>query len=352
MTESYKKFTLCFIAALLLFILAHYLIWRNVTEVFFTGKWEGGDISRLGYILDSKLYRKNHTDLPRQHIELEHNKNNEKVDVFTLGDSFANFGGGGKNRYFQDYIATLSGVTVENFKPYSDVNFLSTLAILVNNGYLDKITPRHVILSSSEKLCVERYAVPIDFAKTMTMTELLSRKRFNYDTPHLDVKFINTGNLNYVMYRFLYYVSPNALFSKAYKVKLSRDFFSVANSNILLFYKNDLKSIGRATDGNIKLLNDNMNVMADILARKGIKFYFMPCVDKYNVYSEYIVNNRYPRSVFFEKLRKLPKRYVLIDTKDVLLKELQLGKKDIFYPDDTHWSWKASEAIFSRYLFN
>jgi len=78
----------------------------------------------------------------------------------------------------------------------------------------------------------------------------------------------------------------------------------------------------------------------------------MPSVDKYNLYSRFIVDNPYPDSRFFEELRKLPKRYVFIDTKKLLLGELERGEKDLFYPDDTHWSWKAPKRIFSEIRFD
>lgn len=77
----------------------------------------------------------------------------------------------------------------------------------------------------------------------------------------------------------------------------------------------------------------------------------MPCVDKYNLYSNYIINNPYPRSIFFEELRKLPKRYHLIDTKAILTEEVRKGEKDVFYADDTHWSWKASKKVFETIKF-
>jgi hypothetical protein len=71
----------------------------------------------------------------------------------------------------------------------------------------------------------------------------------------------------------------------------------------------------------------------------------MPAVDKLNLYSKYIVNNKYGESTFFEQLRPLKKEYILIDTKTILEQEVDRGVKDIFYSDDTHWSYKASEAI-------
>ena len=99
-------------------------------------------------------------------------------------------------------------------------------------------------------------------------------------------------------------------------------------------------------------MNDNLNLLSKKFKEKGIIFYFMPAVDKYDLYSKYIIDNNYPESTFFEKLRPLKKDYRFIDTKTILLKELQKGEKDVFYSDDTHWSYKASEAIFKKIKFD
>lgn len=335
-----------------LFVAANYLIWKNVTELFLAGKSDGGDLARMGYILGSKLYRYNHDDLPRRHIEQEEFRGDRPVDVLTLGDSFSNFGGGGRNRYYQDYIATISGATVLNLRPFSYLGFLETLAILCNNGYLDQVRPRHVVLASGEKLCVERFSTPTDFTRKIDMGELFTYRRNHYEYFQPNVRFINTGNLNYLKYLLLYHISPNAVWSNTYQMKLSRPLFSVENSDVLLFYRNDVKAIPLATDENVRKLNDNLNTMADMLARKGITFHVMVCVDKYNLYRDYLVDQRFPPSTFFEQLRKLPKRYRLIDTKAILKPLVDRGEPDIFYPDDSHWSWKASEQIFSTYRFN
>jgi hypothetical protein len=37
----------------------------------------------------------------------------------------------------------------------------------------------------------------------------------------------------------------------------------------------------------------------------------------------------------------------MIDTKDILARSLEKGELDLYHQDDSHWSWKASEAIFS-----
>jgi hypothetical protein len=350
--NPYRKLVLLFLVIVAGFVLGNYLIWKNVTEVFLTGKFDGGDLSRMGYILDSKLYRKNNDDLPRRHMELEEFHYDRPVDMVVLGDSFANFGGGGHNRYYQDYIATANDFTVLNVRPFTYLGFPETLAALCNNGFFDRVKPRYVLLSSSEKLCLERYAVPADLTRNIPMAELAGYRRNYYEYFQPNVRFINSANLNYLKYRFLYHFSPNAFSSNTYQMQLARPFFTVKNADTLLFYENDLKSIKFVTPATMKALNANLNAMADMLARKGIRFYFMPCVDKYNLYSDYIVNNRFPRSRFFEELRPLPKRYTLIDSKAILLPELARGEKDLFYPDDSHWSWKASEKIFETVRFN
>jgi len=127
--------------------------------------------------------------------------------------------------------------------------------------------------------------------------------------------------------------------------------FSAKISNELLFYHKDLKNLKLETKNSIELLNKNFNLLADELSKKGIKLIFMPAVDKYNLYRPYIVSNTYKESIFFEYLETLPKEYIFINTKEILSKELEKGVKDIYHVDDTHWSYKASEAIIESEIF-
>jgi hypothetical protein len=78
----------------------------------------------------------------------------------------------------------------------------------------------------------------------------------------------------------------------------------------------------------------------------------MPAVDKYNLYRPYITSNKYKESIFFEELSMLDKKYTFINTKEILSDLLGKGIKDIFYADDTHWSYKASEAIVNSNSYN
>ena len=55
--------------------------------------------------------------------------------------------------------------------------------------------------------------------------------------------------------------------------------------------------------------------------------------------------------MFFELLREQPKEYVFVDTKKLLTEEVNKGEKDVYYADDTHWSWKASKKIAESMKF-
>jgi hypothetical protein len=359
--HTYKIFFQFFLAFILFFFLYNAIVWKLCTEDLLTSKnFNGGDLARLGYVAGSKYYRKDSMDLPRRHIELEDYKGG-RDDVLVIGDSFSNGGGGGNNRYYQDYIASFNNFSVMNIEPYQDLDFITLAACYANNGFLDKIKPRYLLISSSEKFCIERFSNAVDLDRNLSMAQLATLKRYGFRSSgekstakekKQPLGMINDGNFKYLLYKIYYHFSDHAFFSKTYMKQLSAPLFSVKDSTTLLFFRDDIRGIGYSTPDAIGRINENLNRLADKLASKGIKLYFMPCVDKYDLYSDFIVNNNYPKNPFFDLLRPLPKRYTMIDTKAILLPELKKGVRDIFFADDTHWSWKASEKIFRTVRFD
>lgn len=177
------------------------------------------------------------------------------------------------------------------------------------------------------------------------------KKLFSKSTNN-DISVINNLNQNALIYNLRFKIKGyGKMTSHVYREKLSQDLFSKDVSGDLLFYYEDLKYLGLETKQNIELLNDNFNKLSHALAKKNIKLIFMPAVDKYNLYRPYIVSNIYNESIFFEYLETLPKDYIFINTKKILSKELEKGEKDIFYVDDTHWSYKASKTIIKDESF-
>ena len=350
---SYRLLARAFIAVFCLFVAANYIIWTCWTERLLTDRnGVGGDLARTGYIAGIKHPRQTYVDLPRRHIEFQ-DYQDQPVDVLTIGDSFSNGGGGGRNNFYQDYIASLNGMTVLNLGILDQKQGpLSTLVTLYNSGYLDIIKPKAVVLQSAERLSIERFGQKIVFEDALDLKEIKQHYQEHRESPNYmpSISFINTGNFKFLYYSLLYRFRDSAN-GKVIVRKLSKPFFSTKLDSTLIFWHDDLRNLSQQTPETTALLNDNLNKMATLLVRKGIRLYFMPSVDKYNLYRGYIVANPYPENTFFEELRPLPKNYTFIDTKAILSEALQRGEKDVYYADDTHWSWKAPELIFSKVRF-
>jgi hypothetical protein len=301
--------------------------------------------------------RKNNVNLPRLHIESKDYKGGG-IDLVTIGDSFSMGGGGGINRYYQDFIASYGNMRVMNVPTYSAAAeedaaaHFTTILRLANSGYLCSIGVKYVLLQSIERGCIPRFSRQFDFSVTEDISKLRSYFATKENSIKLpDVPFLNNGNFKFIAHTLLYRLSDNAYGKKVYRRELNRSFFSVPDDRLLLFLEDDIRHIPKVRLSDIELMNQNLNRLTDVLDKQGIRLIFMPCVDKYNLYSDYIVKNPYPRSIFFEQLRMLPKRYRFIDTKAILSEELSKGEKDVFYADDTHWSWKASKIIFENVRF-
>jgi len=355
---THRKLTIWLIAVLTGFVLMHYAIWILFTEDILSNRHEGGDLARVGYITGSKKFENTFVDLPKRHIDMSQYRG-QKIDVMTIGDSFSAGGGFRRNSFYQDYIATINNFTVLNVGPYpTDDKFaffqpLSTLAILCNSGYLDVIKPRYILVESVARYSIRRFAKTFDFARRDSLENVIAFYN-GYHLPHYkapDVFFFNNGNHKFVLNNILYRFSDHAFSNVIHIKKLNQPLFSVENSDSLIFLHEDLKYMKEVNRQSIMQLNDNLNTMAAILEKKGIKLLFMPIVDKYDLYSDFIVDNPYPKNSYFDELRKLPRKYTLIDTKKILSGRLKQGEKDIFFPDDSHWSWKASKYIFETVTF-
>lgn len=356
---NYKLYYRFIVGYLIVFVLYNAIIWVYFTSKFQEPQQYGiGDLARMGYMPWVRSVTVPDPLVTKKHIEIEA-YSGQAIDMLTVGDSFSNGGGG---TYYQDYIASLNRISVLNVEPYRDIDFVSQIAIYLNNGFLDHVRPRYLLLSSSEKYCVERFSRQVDFDRNISMSELATKKKFGFQRGHNPdieapltvkgmMKFINEGNFKLLEYLILYRFSDHAFFSKVYRMPLSTALFSGDYDTTLLFYRDDLRNISYSTAEAVRAMNDNLNRLADRLALKGITLVFMPVVDKYNLYRPLIVENRYPVNALFDLLRPLPRRYQLIDTKRILTEEVQAGEKDLFLVNDTHWSWKAPKKIFESVLF-
>jgi hypothetical protein len=259
----YRRCVLIIVIAMVLFVTGNYVLWKSVTEDLITDRhYNGGDLSRMGYIPGSKMYRHNTTDLPRRHLRLK-DYDGRRVDMITIGDSFSNGGGGGYNRFYQDYIASNENMEVLNLDPLRGIDFITTVSLWLNSGFLERAKPRYALVSATE-IGWRELAQPIDFDRRISQAELEKYPVINHYGGLPKVPFINDGNLKYLVFKLFYPFSDHAFFSKVHRAKLKRDFFSAPDANTLLY----LPFRTLPTSGEIARINDNLNTLADHLRAK------------------------------------------------------------------------------------
>jgi hypothetical protein len=341
-----KTWSFAFVAVLAVFLAVNFAVWKGFTaRMLNAGEYWTPDLVRLGYITGSTLKRKAESTLPRRHLSTAE-YSGQPVDVVTIGDSFSNVTGNGRDPLYQDWVATLHGRSVLNVIRMPGMDELDTLIVLANSGYLDKVRPRTVILECAERHAVEKLGRAVVFDRTMPLASIEDHfQRPEEFKQHHPVNFINTSNFKFLANTVLYRFSPNAFFSRVYMTDLSTSLFSVPRDKRLLFFHQDLEKISRSDGASVAAVNQNMNTLARKLRQKGIALYFLPAPNKYTVYYDHFVDRTLPPSLFFELLRTLPKEYTFIDTKKLLVEEVNKGEKDVYYSDDTHWSWKAAKKI-------
>lgn len=355
---SKKKFVKIFLIIMFFFVVYNLLIWNFYTEKILTDK-KGeatGDLTRMSYLSNYSMVKKNITNLEKRHLESYEFNYDKKIDVITMGDSFSNGMARGENPFYQDYMSSKSNLKILNLNQLPDSkNFVESIYILLNSGFLKRSGTKYIILESVQRKIVDRFTMNISPDKNKDLEEINSFYKFgSKDKSQFkflpDVTFINNGNFKFIFYNLFYNFSDNAFFSKVYKVPLSENFFSHKNGTELLFFFRDIDSIKHNSIDNLKLVNEQFNSLSKKLKTEGINLIFMPAVNKYDLYYDYILNNKYEKDQFFDIYRSLQKDYIFIDTKKIFLDCLKDNTQDIYYIDDMHWSNIASDIITNEIL--
>lgn len=347
-----KRFSIIFLTVVFSFIIYNFVVWNLFTKKLLTNNNDMiiGDLVRMGYISDLSYPRKIENNLPIEHIE-SYNYKNEDIDMITIGDSFSNGGGKGLNSYYQDYISSWINFRVLNLSNYQKEtrSYIETAYLLANNGFLKESKVKYLLIESVERKSVERFSRSINSEIIDSQENMANFYKFNTniekDNTNLpEISFLNNGNFKILLYNLLYPFSNNAFISKVHRIKIDRDLFSVGEKELLI-YKNSLSIIDRNTIKNLTIMNDNMNNLSKLLKSQGVTLIYMPVVNKYDLYHQFIIDKKYTKDPFFDIYKNLKKDYIYIDTKKILLEKILEGKKDIYYIDDTHWTNKASEII-------
>ncbi len=331
-----------FLTSILFFLIPFGIMFTNYLLFFHK---TDGNLSRVGKIVFEEEYRDQfQSDFNKTKLFFELTPedvlNNSNVDILTLGDSFSalqNFG-------YQNYLASLSDLKVYNMNReyYPDGNQIQMAFSMENGNLLQSMNVKYLIIQVVENRFVEKGQK--------------IKKSHKINSDYFDVRMttdsvINSSNLEilkdvlrFSFYNFFYKFDNRGFISPVYKMKLDRPMFTTRNKE-LLFYKDDIENLKYLQPGLIEQLNNELNVLAEKLKKKGIALIVLPAPDKYDLYQDYILDNPLPENKFFEMYDKLEKKYIYIKSKEILSSYLESGKKDVYFADDTHWSPFASKVI-------
>jgi len=344
---NYKKFTLLAVFLFILFIAFHLITWYSLSKNIFglQEKESIGDLARLSYRPEISKKKSLEYSLPKSHIYKE-TFHNQDLDLITIGDSFSYGGGYGKNPYYQDFLASKYNINILNLGTHNMSEYIEAIVSLHNTNFFQKHKTKYLLFETVNRLSTARITHQIDWDRKNS-TILRIRPKYPY---HQDISIISNANYKMAYYYTLHHLLHQNFSNGIYKFLLTKDLFTPVGNEMLIYYS-DIDTAPSYNATNIALMNKNLNKLAKMLKEDGVTLIFMPVVDKYDLYYDYIKGNTYPKNNFFKLFQNVKKDYLYINTKAILLPLIQKGEKDIFYLDDTHWSYKASDAITNSRVF-
>lgn len=257
--------------------------------------------------------------------------------VYVIGDSFS------KQRIsgYQNYLARLLGFKVININTsnpstLSAENPFGLSARLLNSGYLDSSNCRILILESVDRDIIYYLKnIENEFERTYQLP----------DTKHHNKK---DANKNSELYNVLSFMRLKIDYDNPiYKRELKREYFTHNYfSKTLFHYKDDMNFL-KTLKADMEKTKENLIRLNQKFSDNGIKLIILIAADKYDVYRPFMVDDTLPVDTTTNRLSDIS-GVCVIDTKLMLQKMVQKGEKDVYMVNDTHWSYKASEAVASK----
>lgn len=318
-------------------------------SVFFYS-FDKGDLLRMGYIpnaypIDMKQF-KGYSQLPKKYTFLSEKHKKKNFKVLIIGDSFSEQQNGG----YKDFLSQDTDVLFIN-SFLSHGNPIQKIFELSNGDFFERYDIQHVVLQSVERELADR-ALSTNTEKRIDFQEINKEikdfKPQNHESKHL---FFSNQSFLFLYNSFNFFTSENNIFNKdVYDRPLNSNNFFSNKSNKLLFFAGDYILLEKNNkEENIEKLNEVLNLLHDKLIRKNVKLIFLPSPDKYDMYYDYLLENKnLEKPLFFDLMKKQKKEYTYIDSKTILQKKIEEGEKDIYFYHDTHWSPNAAKVIASE----
>ena len=292
-----------------------------------------GDLGKLGKISFGFFYNRS-VDVTLQDtlmtdIATMDELGNIKADVITCGDSFSNQG----IYSYQNYMCK-EGIKVVNMalKGVNTSNPFQIAYDLMNLNHINADIAPTLLVETVERSIIWRLS-DMKFDNEEIETHQPSAKGKKETSPLLETK-------NWLCLKFgLVDVNPVVRFC------MTEECFSGKKGEELYVYYEDLNTYHIEDSMKVKI-ETNVKMLFDKAEEKGLNLVILVCPDKYDVYQEFIINNPYEKKCLNEEFRQLlGDNENIVIGKELIMPYVHAGEKDMYYQDDTHWSFKSASVV-------
>lgn len=354
---NYKRFACGLFLLALLVALLEIAFWHGITKETFYEHDGHGDLARMSSLAVPPAATPN-AAWPVQHETLAHyieTGSEERYDVLVVGDSMT--GGGGGACYLDD-LAARYGVrsifATRLLRGEDDsIDVYQMARLLVRLGYVDRIRPRCLLLECGERMAGIHFGSRVlpppawsqaEFERTLlAYREVRGREIVPPGT--LLSTTMAAANKQYVENRRAAAADPARPNEAVRRDRLALPAFSNPGwQDVLLSYAEDRRYLAAPPDA--AAVNDELDDFARVLAAHGVTLVVLIPPDKSDVYWPWLADaGGLPENPFYDDIRPLAKDYVFIDAKTPLRAAVAHGVQDLYWCDDTHWSWRAQQIV-------
>ncbi|GHT39609.1 hypothetical protein AGMMS49965_06120 [Bacteroidia bacterium] len=293
-----------------------------------------GDLGRIGEIPFGREYGRalvNNYLSDNYTVNYTEDKNARNYTIFSFGDSFS----GAEIAGYQNYIGHILGDSVLNVRNNDAVG-------LLNAGFFDAKKTKFVVIQRGERKFISAL-LHLDFDKIASTEgeappENSFKKRPIADEDTIGYRAFHFGRIST-------WVKSKIGRTAVKEAKLGINAFShKERGNQLYFYKEDL-DFTRYQPHEIERAKANLIRLHEKFVEKGICLIYVVAADKYDVYSEFIVNNPYPENHTLDYFSDLSQENWFVNTKDLLQHKVREGCLDVYKINDTHWSYIGHQLV-------
>jgi hypothetical protein len=298
-----------------------------------------GDLTRIGYFSENQFgWNQQHLKLVNETVELS--KLDDYHDIMILGDSFSHVGSTYAKAFIQSTNIDTGILHTKNHDVWD---------VLDHYQKTDHF-PKLFIYQTVERELKNRLNKFKDCPQAISNPKtaealMINPKEIEMITHSRNIKpepFKNFGyHLKYFYQRLL------NLPAKAIRLKLKdNNEFSSTNQSHILIYSDDYNK-NDWSENDWQTIKCNIYHLHNLLKENGSDFIFVLAPDKSTFYADIISDSNKPVSQI-NLLEDLKIKY--LSAYAILSAQRQKNIKDIYLPNDTHWSFESNLIVYEKLL--